>query len=168
MLSPWALEVKRSKILQELNIYKTVFVYILGFIFYDVLVQKLICTINIWFSFVSGSFFGQDHLFNWIILGVYSKKWPKSVRISRQKLMQKKNWSMIVFLTLAVGRPFRRNDFKWKKNFGLRGYFLRKWKLYMQILTKEQKQPPVVIVQRSIFHNLFIWCLWLRIIRRSD
>ena len=38
----------------------------------------------------------------------------------------------------------------------------------MQNLTKERKQPPVVILQKSIFYNIFIWCLWLRIIRRSD
>ena len=50
----------------------------------------------------------------------------------------------------------------------VRGYFLKKWKLYMQNLTKEQKQPPVVILQKSIFYNIFIWCLWLRIIRKSD
>ena len=33
------------------------------------LVQKLIYTINIWFNFVPGSFFEQDHLLNLIILG---------------------------------------------------------------------------------------------------
>ena len=38
----------------------------------------------------------------------------------------------------------------------------------MQILTKERKQPPVVILQKSIFYNIFILCLWLRIIRRFD
>ena len=38
----------------------------------------------------------------------------------------------------------------------------------MQNLTKERKQPPVVILQKSIFYNIFIRCLWLRIIRRSD
>ena len=38
----------------------------------------------------------------------------------------------------------------------------------MQNLTKERKQPPVVILQKSIFYNIFIQCLWLRIIRRSD
>ena len=27
---------------------------------------------------------------------------------------------------------------------------------------------PVVILQQSIFYNLFILCLWLKIIRRSD
>ena len=30
---------------------------------------------------------------------------------------------------------------------GVPGYFLKKRKLYMQNLTKERKQPPVVILQ---------------------
>ena len=51
---------------------------------------------------------------------------------------------------------------------GVRGYFLKKRKPCMQNLTKERKQPPVVILQQSIFCNIFIRCLWLRIIRRSD
>ena len=38
----------------------------------------------------------------------------------------------------------------------------------MQNSTKERKQPPVVILQQSIFYDIFIRCLWLRIIRRSD
>ena len=36
------------------------------------LAQKLFYKINIWFGFVSGSFFEQDHLLNLIILGVYT------------------------------------------------------------------------------------------------
>ena len=51
------------------------------------LAQKLIYTINIWFNFVLGLFFKQDHLLNLIILGGYSKRWPKCARISKQKLM---------------------------------------------------------------------------------
>ena len=38
----------------------------------------------------------------------------------------------------------------------------------MQNLKKEQKQPPVVILQQSIFDVIFIWCLWLKIIWKSD
>ena len=38
----------------------------------------------------------------------------------------------------------------------------------MKNLTKEWKQPPVVILQQANFYNIFILCLWLRIIRRSD
>ena len=44
--------------------------------------QKLIYTINIWFSFVFGPFFEQVHLLNLIILGVYAKRLPKYARIS--------------------------------------------------------------------------------------
>ena len=29
-------------------------------------------------------------------------------------------------------------------------------------------QPPVVILQQANFYNIFILCLWQRIIRRSD
>ena len=48
------------------------------------------------------------------------------------------------------------------------GYFLKKEKLCVQSLAKERKQPAVVILQQSIFYNIFIRSLWLRIIRRSD
>ena len=51
---------------------------------------------------------------------------------------------------------------------GVQGYFLKKQKLCMQNLTKEQKQPPVVILRKSIFYNISIRCLWLRIFERSD
>ena len=50
----------------------------------------------------------------------------------------------------------------------VQGNFSQKRKLYMQNLTKERKQPSVFILQKSIFYNIFIRCLWLRIIRRSD
>ena len=55
-----------------------------------------------------------------------------------------------------------------KKNMGVRGQFLKKWNLCMQNLTKEWKQPPVVILQQADFYNIFILCLWLRIIKRSN
>ena len=55
-------------------------------LFMEFLMQKLVYTINIWFNFVFGSFFEQDHLLNLIVLGVYVKSWPKHARISKQKL----------------------------------------------------------------------------------
>ena len=135
------------------------------------LAQKLIHIINIWFNFVPGSFFGQYHPSNLIILGVYAKRWPKCERISRQKLIQHKIWSKtFFFLTLAVRRHFHKKEFKWKK-YGSTGPLSEKTekrKLSMQNLTKEWKQPPLVIRQKSIFYNIFIRCLWLRIIERSD
>ena len=51
----------------------TKIVYILGFIFMVFLAQKLIYTINIWFNFVFGSFFQQDHLLNLFISWVIRK-----------------------------------------------------------------------------------------------
>ena len=88
------------------------------FHFLAFLAQKLIYTINIWFNVVFGSFLEQDRLLSLFISGVYAKKWPKCARISIQKLMQPKIWSMIFFLTLTVRGPFHRKDFKWKKNWG--------------------------------------------------
>ena len=38
----------------------------------------------------------------------------------------------------------------------------------MENLTKEQKQPPVVILQQANFYNKSILSLWLRVIRTSD
>ena len=63
---------------------ETVFINILGFIFYGVSREiaslhnkyKLIYTINILFNFVFDTFFEQDHLLNFFILGVYGKRWP--------------------------------------------------------------------------------------------
>ena len=67
-------------------------------------------------------------------------------------------------------KTFPQEGFQVKKNKGVRGYFLKKnkRKFCMQNLTKERKQPPVVILQQAIFYNIFISWLWLRIIRRSD
>ena len=67
-----------------------------------------------------GSFFEQDHLLNLIILGVYANGWPKCARISKQKLMYPKIWSIFFFLTFTVGRPFHWRDFR-RKNFGVKG-----------------------------------------------
>ena len=51
---------------------------------------------------------------------------------------------------------------------GVQGQFLKKRKLCLQNLTKEWKQPPVVIVQQAKFCNIFILCLQIRIMRQSD
>ena len=88
-------------------------------------------------------------------------------------VFQNRNWCSsksdrrFFFPFLTVRRPFHIKDFKWKKNMGVRGYFLEKRKLCIQNLKKERKQPPVVILQQSIFYKIFIRCLWLRIIRGS-
>ena len=89
------------------------FVYILGFIFMAFLVQKLICTVNIWFNFLLGSF-SQFNLLNLFISEVYAKRWPKCSCISIQKLMLPKIWLIFFFLTLTVRGPLtvQRKDFK--------------------------------------------------------
>ena len=113
----WVLEVKRSKILQKLNILGCLCLHYWFHFFMAFLARKLMYIIYIWFYFVPGSFFGQDCLLNLTILGVYAKRWPKCARISRQKLMQHKIWSIMIFLILAVRKLFHRNDFKWKKKW---------------------------------------------------
>ena len=57
-----------------------------------------------------------------------------------------------------------------KKSMVVQGSFRkkRKRKHCMQNLTKEWKQPPVVILQQVVFYNTFILCLQLRIIKRSN
>ena len=52
------------------------------------LAQKLIYTINIWFNFVLGSFFEQEHLLSLLISGVYAKRWPKCARITKTDVAQ--------------------------------------------------------------------------------
>ena len=71
------------------------------------------------------------------------------------------------FPFLTVRGPFHRKNFKWK-NYGGTGLISEKMEVYMQNLTKERKQPPVVILQQAIFYNIFTMCLWLRIIRKCD
>ena len=51
---------------------------------------------------------------------------------------------------------------------GVWGQFLKKRKFCLQNLTREWKQPPVVILQQASFCNIFILCLQITIIRRSD
>ena len=55
-----------------------------------------------------------------------------------------------------------------KKYGGTRVVSEKKRMLCMQNLTKEWRQLPVVILQRANFGNIFILCLWLTIITRSD
>ena len=74
-------------------------------------------------------------------------------------VFQNRNWcSPKIFLTLNVRGPFHRKDFKWKK-WDVRGYILKKRNLWIQNIEKELKQPPVVILQQSIFTiHLFGTC----------
>ena len=84
------------------------------------LTQKLIWTINIWFNFVFGSFFEQDHLLNLFILGVLE---------------------LLLSEDLSIGRTLN------EKKYGGTGLVSeKKRKLCMKNLMKERKQPPVVIL----------------------
>ena len=65
---------------------ETVFVYILGFIFYGVSCAKTDLHNKYIVNFKFGWFFEQDHLLNLFILGVYAKRLPKCALISKQKL----------------------------------------------------------------------------------
>ena len=160
------LEVKRSKILQKLNKRDCPFIFLVSF-FMAFLAQKLIYTINIWFNFVFGSFFEQDHLLNLITLRVYAKRWPERARISKQKLMQPKIWLMICFLTLTVRRPFCRKDFKWKKYEGT-GFISAKKEGFYTELNERVEAVTRIYSETGNFYNIFILCLRLRIIRKSN
>ena len=75
---------------------------------------------------------------------------------------------LIVTLTvtgLSIGRVLNE---KRGGGGGEWGYFLKRRKFCMQSLTKERKQPPVVILQQAIFYNIFILCFWLKVVRRTN
>ena len=141
------------------------FTFLVSF-FMAFLALKLLYAVSEWFNFTPGSFCEQDYLLNLIILVVYMKRWPECARISKQKLMWPKIWS-IFFLTFTVEDPSIEIIFSEKFFWGTR-LFSEKRKICMQNLTKQWKQPPVVILQQSIFYNIFIRRLWLRAITKSD
>ena len=68
------------------------------------------------------------------------------------------------FVIFTVREPFHRKDFKWKKYGGME-LISEKTKV---LLAEEWKYPPVVTPQQMIFYNVFILCLWLRIIKSSN
>ena len=85
----YILNSRGQKIKNITNIEQTrlfLFTFLVSF-FMVFLAQKLIYTINIWFNFVFGSLFEQDHLLNLIILGDFAHRWCKYARISKQKLI---------------------------------------------------------------------------------
>ena len=52
------------------------------------------------------------------------------------------------------------------EKYGGRGLISEKLQALYADLTKEWKQPPVVILQHMIFCNIVILCLWVRMIGR--
>ena len=135
------------------------------------LTQELIYTRNIWFHLVFGSYFEQNHLLKLIYFKILCEKMTKRWRSTHfhTKTDAAQNLIDDFFLTLIVRGPFHRKDFKWKK---LRATGLiseeKKQKFCAQNLTKEWKQPPVVILQQAILYSIFILHLWLRIIGTSN
>ena len=96
------LSFRDKKIKNITNIEHTVFVFFFSFIFCEVLLLRLIYTINIWFNLVLGSYFEHYHLLNLIILRVYAK----CVLVH---LFQNRNW----FCPKLDGRFFFSNfDFQ--------------------------------------------------------
>ena len=75
---------------------------------------------------------------------------------------------MIFFLTLTVRGPFHRKDFKSTKYGGTGLISEKKRKFFTENLTKERKQPPVVILEQAILYRIFILYLCLRIIGTSS
>ena len=75
---------------------------------------------------------------------------------------------MIFFLTFDYKRKFPQEGFLVKQKNGDAGLIPVKTEALYAELKKERKQPPVVILQQVIFYNIFILCLWLRIITRSS
>ena len=65
---------------------ETAFVYIPGFIFYNVSCTRTDLHSKYKVNFKSGWFFEQDNLLNLFILGVYGKRWSNCERISKEKL----------------------------------------------------------------------------------
>ena len=132
------------------------------------LAQKLIYIVNIRFNFVFGSFFQQDHLLNLFI------SWVMRKDDLNVPVFQYKNWRSpksdlrIFFLTLTVRGHFHRKDFKWKNIWWYEVNFWKERKFYTTNLTKERKQPPVVILEQAILYSISIVCLYLRIIGTSD
>ena len=158
----WVLQIKRSKMLQK-HTRLFLFTFLVSS-FMVLLAQKLIYTINIWFNFAPGLFLEQDHPLNLIILGVYFKRLPKCARILKHVAQI---CLINFFLTLTVRRSFYRKDFKWTKIWGM-GLLSEKKEALHAELNERAEAATSSFLQWSIFYNIFVRCLWLRIIRRSD
>ena len=74
-----------------------------------------------------------------------------------------------IFFNFDCQRIFPQEGFQVKKISGYGVNLLKNEALYAE-LDKRAKAviSPVVILQQAIFYDLFILCLWLKIIRRSD
>ena len=98
---------------------------------------------------------------------------PGNTSIREGRVFQNRNWcspkiwSMFFFLILTVQGDIHRKDFKWKNIWR---YGVNFWKcsfLYAE-LKKRAKAPSNSYSVTEDFYNIFIMCLWLRIIRTTD
>ena len=55
-----------------------------------------------------------------------------------------------------------------EKNKGIRGQFLKKNGSFVNVTKEWKQQPTAIILRQANFCNIFILCLWIRIIKRSD
>ena len=123
-----------------------VFVYILSFIFHCVSCAK---------PFLRNKYI--LYLCVWLIFWFMRKDYLNVHTFQNRNCWSPESDQWFFDWTLIVSGPFHRKDFKWKT---ILGYEVNFWKkLCMQNLTKEWKQPPVVILQQEIFLNIFILCL---------
>ena len=77
------------------------------------LAQKLIYTINIWFNFVFGSFFEEDHLLNLFISESLCEKMTQMCTYFNTKTNVAQNLiDDFFFQPLTVRGPFHRKDFE--------------------------------------------------------
>ena len=119
------------------------FAFLISF-FMAFLAQKLIHTISIYFNFVFGSFFEEDHLVNLIILGVNDVD---------QNLIND-------FFS----------DFDYQRTFpyGCMALISEKTEFLYAKLNEKAEAATSRYSGTGNFYNTCILCLWLRIIRRSN
>ena len=78
--------------------------------------------------------------------------------------MEPKIWSIIFFIVLTVREPFHRKDCKWKKYEGAGLISEKTEALYAGL----NERVEAATSSYSVTGNIFLLCLWLRIIRISD
>ena len=136
------LENKRSKMLRKLN-------------------KRDCFCLHFWFQFLwrflRKNWFTQE-VYDLIKLNYFrslSEKMTKMWRISQQKLIYPKTWSMILFLTLIVGGHFQRKDFKWKKIWGTELISEKNGSLYAELNEKVEASTSSYPVTGDFLQNIY-------------
>ena len=96
-----------------------------------------------------------------IISVVYTKKWPKCVRISKLKLMLAKIWSIIIFQTLTArgNVDLSVGIILSEKNYGGTGLISEKTEALYAELNERVEAATSSYFRQPIFYNIFILCL---------